>query len=95
MVRELSDSLVERRLVEAGGSGLGGKRIEFAGLQATITDVLVRARLGGRPVSTTLVHASQPWIEITAPRGPLAVAGGYLTSGIHHILLGVDHLRQL
>jgi hydrogenase/urease accessory protein HupE len=91
-VRELPDSLVERRLIEAGGSGLAGKRIEFVGLQATITDVLVRVRLGDRPVSTTLVHASQPWIEITAPRGPLAVAGGYLTSGIHHILLGVDHL---
>jgi hydrogenase/urease accessory protein HupE len=91
-VRELPDSLVERRLIEAEGSGLAGKRIEFVGLQATITDVLVCMRLGDRPVSTTLVHTSQPWIEITAARGPLVVAGGYLTSGIHHILLGVDHL---
>jgi hypothetical protein len=33
-VRELSDSLVERRLIDASG-GLAGKRIEFAGLQAT------------------------------------------------------------
>ena len=33
-LRELSDSLVERRLIEVD-SGLAGSRIEFAGLQAT------------------------------------------------------------
>jgi hypothetical protein len=42
--------------------------------------------------TTTLVHPSQPWIEVASSRGPLAVAAGYLTAGIHHILLGVDHL---
>ncbi len=89
---ELSDSLVERRVIEAGGSGLAGKRIEFAGLQATITDVLVRVRLRDGRHTPTLVHPSQPWIEVAAARGPLAVAVGYLTAGIHHILLGVDHL---
>ena len=39
-VQELSDSLVERRWVDAGPDGLAGKRIEFSGLQMTITDVL-------------------------------------------------------
>jgi hypothetical protein len=28
-------------VIDAGKGGLAGKRIEFAGLQATITDVLV------------------------------------------------------
>jgi hydrogenase/urease accessory protein HupE len=90
--RELSDSLVERRVIEAGEGGLAGKRIEFVGLQATITDVLVRVKLSDRASSTTLVHPSQPWIEIADVRGPLVIATGYLISGIHHILLGVDHL---
>jgi hypothetical protein len=89
---ELSDSLVERRVITAGGDGLTGKRIEFVGLQATITDVLVRVRLRDGRHATTLVHASQPWIEVASSRGPLAVAAGYLAAGIHHILLGVDHL---
>ena len=89
---ELSDSLVERRVITAGGDGLAGKRVEFAGLQATITDVLVRVRLRDGRHTTTLVHPSQPWIEVASARGPLAVAAGYLTAGIHHILLGVDHL---
>jgi hypothetical protein len=37
-LRELPDSLIERRLIDASGSGLAGKRIEFVGLQATITE---------------------------------------------------------
>ncbi len=48
MVQELTDSLVERRWIDAGPGGLAGKRIEFVGLQGTITDVLVRVeRLDG------------------------------------------------
>ncbi len=91
-VRELSDSLVERRVIEVGGAGLAGRRVEFVGLQGTITDVLVRVQLRDGSRTTTLVHPSQPWIEIATPRGRPAVAAGYLRSGIHHILLGVDHL---
>ncbi|MGA8052360.1 MAG: hypothetical protein WCA12_00610, partial [Burkholderiales bacterium] len=46
--QELTDSLVERRWIDAGPSGLAGKRVEFPGLQLTITDVLVRIdRLDG------------------------------------------------
>jgi hypothetical protein len=41
IVSELADSLVERRWVDGGPNGLAGERIEFAGLQLTITDVLV------------------------------------------------------
>jgi hydrogenase/urease accessory protein HupE len=90
-LREFPDSLVERRLIEVGDS-LAGKHIEFAGLQATITDVLVRVQLVDGSYSTTLVRPSRPWIEIAARRGPLAVAGAYLMHGIEHILFGFDHL---
>jgi len=91
-LRVLPDSVVERRVIQADGAGLAGRRVEFVGLQATITDVLVRVQLRDGRRSTTLVHPSQPWIEIAAVRGPLVVAGGYVLAGIHHILLGVDHL---
>lgn len=89
--QELPDSLVERRVIEAR-DGLAGKRIEFAGLQATITDVLVRVQLGNGEHSTTLVRPSRPWIEIAARAGPLAVAGAFVSHGVEHILLGYDHL---
>ena len=44
--RELPDSLVERRIIKVTDS-LAGKRINFVGLQATITDVLVRVKTAG------------------------------------------------
>jgi hypothetical protein len=51
-VQELPDSLVDRRLLETGGAGLAGKRIDFVGLQATITDVLVRIQMRDGRTST-------------------------------------------
>jgi hydrogenase/urease accessory protein HupE len=91
-VQELSDSLVERRVLDAVPGGLAGHRIEFVGLQATITDVLVRVQLLDGTHSTTLVRPSKPWIDIAASQGPLTVAAAYLSHGIEHILLGFDHL---
>jgi hydrogenase/urease accessory protein HupE len=91
VLRELSDSLVERRIIETGG-GLTGTRIEIVGLQATITDALVRVQMLDGTYSTTLVRPSKPWIDITASRGPLDVARAYLMHGIEHILFGYDHL---
>jgi hydrogenase/urease accessory protein HupE len=90
-LRELKDSLLERRRIEVGG-GLAGKRIEFVGLEATITDVLVRVttRAGGQ--TATLVRPSQPWFDVAATAGPLAVAGAFIVHGVEHILLGYDHL---
>lgn len=91
VVRELWDSLVERRTIEAKGS-LSGTRIDIVGLQATITDVLVRVQLLDGSYSTTLVRPSKPWIEIATSRSSLAVASAYLMHGIEHILFGYDHL---
>jgi hydrogenase/urease accessory protein HupE len=92
MESELNDSLIERRVIDAGPAELAGQRIEFIGLQASITDVLVRvSRLDGS-LTTTLVHPSQPWIEIAATPGAHSVAGAFLVHGIQHILGGFDHL---
>ena len=90
--QELSDSLVERRVFDAGTEGLAGKRIEFVGLQATVTDVLVRVQMLDGTHSSTLVRPSQPWVDIATSQGALAVAGAYLSHGIEHILFGFDHL---
>src|SRR5262245_41731586 len=64
VVQELADSILERRLIDAGANGLARKRIEFVGLQLTITDVLVRVQTLDGAHSTMLVHPSQPWIEV-------------------------------
>jgi hydrogenase/urease accessory protein HupE len=90
--QELTDSLLERRWVDAGPNGLAGKRIEFPGLQLTITDVLVRIEMLDGRTWSTLVRPSQAWIEIAATPSGWEVAGTYLRLGIEHILGGVDHL---
>jgi len=91
-VQELTDSLLERRSIDAGPGGLAGKRIEFAGLQGTITDVLVRVQMQDGRAWTTIVRPSQPWVEIAAAQGPAAVIGTYVVHGIRHIAFGADHL---
>jgi HupE / UreJ protein len=91
-VQELADSLVERQWLDAGPNGLAGRRIEFPGLQMTITDVLVRVEMLDGRKWTTIVHPAQPWVEIAASQTWLGVAGTYVVQGIRHILFGADHL---
>jgi len=90
--QELADSLLERQWIDAGANGLSGKRIEFRGLQVTITDVLVHVEMLDGRTWTTLVRPSQPWFELSAAPSKLHVAGAYLRLGIEHIWTGVDHL---
>jgi len=92
IVSELADSLIERRWIDAGPSGLAGERIEFPGLQLTITDVLVRVETLDGAASTTMVRPNRPWIEIASAVGWTAVASTYVFHGIEHILFGYDHL---
>jgi hypothetical protein len=92
MVQELTDSLVERRWIDAGRDGLAGKRVEIVGLQFTITDALVRVQLLDGRTLQTIARPSQPWVEIAASQTWLEVVGTYVVEGICHILFGFDHL---
>lgn len=90
--RDLPDSLVETRVIETDAGGLAGKRVEFVGLQATITDVLVRVHMLDGAVTTTMIHPSQPWVDVASRPGRLDVAKMFIMHGIDHILFGYDHL---
>ncbi len=92
VVQELTDSLIERRSIDAGPTGLAGKRIEFVGLQLTITDVFVRLEMLDGRKWTTIARPSQPWVEIAASQTWWEVLGTYIVEGIRHILFGADHL---
>ncbi len=89
---QLADSVLERHTVTGGSDGLSGKRIDFPGLQATITDVLIRAELLGGKEWTTIVHPSQPWVEISAEQSRWQIVIAFIQLGIEHILTGIDHL---
>jgi hydrogenase/urease accessory protein HupE len=91
-VEELADSLVERRSIDGGPKGLAGQRIDFAGLQLTITDVVVRVEMLDGRKWTAIARPSQPWVEIAASQSWVAASGTYLVQGIRHIMFGADHL---
>lgn len=72
--------------------GIGGKTLRIAGLEATVTDVLIRIHHADGRVESHLLRPSSPTVTL----GAITTAGGrafaYLRLGIEHILLGVDHL---
>jgi hydrogenase/urease accessory protein HupE len=75
--------------------GLGGREITVAGLERTLTDVIVRVVHADGTVQTRrLVPAAPRFTAEAAPSG-LEVARAYLGLGFTHILLGVDHLLFL
>ena len=90
--RVLADSVVERRVIDAGPAGMAGRRVEFIGLDFTLSDVLVRVQHRDGTHWTALVKPGQPWIEMRERQGLFAVAGAYVSQGVQHILAGVDHL---
>lgn len=89
--RPLPGSILQKRIISAP-NGLAGLRIEFVGLQATITDVLVRVNwLDGRQASG-IVRPSQPWYVVPVEQSGWSVALEYTKLGVRHILYGLDHL---
>jgi len=92
VVQQLSGSLLERRWIDAGPRGLDGSRIDFAGLQLTITDAVVRVKLLDGRSWMAIARPSQPWVEITPALGPRETGLQFVVQGVHHILWGPDHL---
>jgi hydrogenase/urease accessory protein HupE len=72
--------------------GIAGKTLRIAGLETTVTDVLLRIHHADGRVESHLLRPSSP----AATLGAVTTAGGralaYLRLGVEHILLGVDHL---
>ena len=90
-VRQLSDSVLHRRIVEVDGATINGSIIRFPGLEATITDVFVRIlRLDG--TATQVVRPGKPYAVLRGERPWYVSALEYLVVGSHHIIQGVDHL---
>ena len=84
-------AVLERWTVECDGT-IVGREVRIAGLEGTLTDVLVRIeRLDGNSYSIRLRPRS-PYFVIPEAPSTWDVARTYLTLGVEHILGGVDHL---
>jgi hydrogenase/urease accessory protein HupE len=85
------DAYTARWRVRCPG-GLAGQALRIRGLEATLTDVLVRVQHATGPEETHLLRPPSPSATI---RGPSAAGGravAYVRLGVEHILLGADHL---
>jgi hydrogenase/urease accessory protein HupE len=72
--------------------GLAGKTIRIAGLEATVTDVLVRVRHADGRLESHLLRPATPWVKLGGVTSATQRALSYVQIGIQHIALGVDHL---
>jgi hydrogenase/urease accessory protein HupE len=72
--------------------GLAGKTLHIAGLETTVTDVLVRIQHADGRIESHLLRPATPSLTLGAATSGAERALSYLQLGIQHILLGVDHL---
>jgi hydrogenase/urease accessory protein HupE len=84
-------ALVVRGTVTCEG-GLRGRTIGIAGLESTLTDVLVRVDHADGWQETHLVKPMNPAVTLGERTTAWQRSGAYFRLGIEHILLGVDHL---
>jgi len=82
--------IVRGTLICAGG--LAGKTIVIAGLEATISDVLVRLHHADGRLESHLLRPAAPAVTLGGVTTATDRALGYAQLGVQHILLGVDHL---
>jgi hydrogenase/urease accessory protein HupE len=72
--------------------GIAGKTLTIAGLESTITDVLVRVNHADGRVESHLLRPTTPSLSFGGHAGLAERALGYVQLGFQHILLGADHL---
>jgi hypothetical protein len=72
--------------------GISGETIEIAGLETTLTDVLIRVYYASGLQETHLVQPNNTSVVVGGPSGIVQRMGAYTRLGIEHIALGVDHL---
>ena len=84
-------AMIARGTLTCAG-GLAGKTIVIAGLEATITDVLVRLHHADGRLESHLLRPASPSVTLGGITTATERALGYVQLGVQHILLGVDHL---
>lgn len=85
-------SFGSERLTMICQDGLAGKGVRVDGLEATLTDVLVRVHQADGRTETFLLRPGESSATFGASTSAAERAASYLRVGIEHILFGADHL---
>lgn len=88
--RKTGDAAIQTWRLRA--DSLRGQTLRIAGLEATVTDTLVRIAFADGSSWTRRLTPQGPEAAIPARPSAWSVAGTYLGLGVEHILAGVDHL---
>ena len=86
------DSLVERWAINCGERGIVGHAIRIEGLQATLTDVLLRVAFAHDVTHTQVLRPNAPAFTVKGAPSKWEVIDDYFRLGVEHILGGIDHL---
>ncbi len=73
-------------------ASLGGATVVMNGLDATLTDVLIRFQPDAGRLQTARVTPDAPALQLSAKSNAWDVATTYFWLGVEHILSGIDHL---
>lgn len=85
-------ALVRRWTADCGDAGLAGGTIAVAGLADAGSDALLRVTLADGTRRRAVLRPDTPFFVLPAAQTSAAVAAGYLTLGVEHLLGGWDHL---
>ena len=84
--------LVKRWQIPANHASLDEQTISIAGLEKTITDVLVQVTLLNNISFTYLIKPIQPFVKLNLSKPQSPPVWQYIQLGIYHIWSGYDHL---
>jgi len=87
-------AFVERWTVRRSG-GLAGAEVTIEGLPRSVTDAIARVEWLDGTTQVARLQPERPRFVIEAPPDGLGVARTYTALGIHHILIGIDHLLYI
>lgn len=76
----------------ASRAPLAGQTLSIEGLDRSITDVLVRAKVQGQRPYQAILHRDAPALVFAFTGSQGLALGAYLLLGVEHILTGPDHL---
>jgi len=72
--------------------GIAGKTIAIAGLESTITDVLVRVQHADGRLESHMLRPTETSVSLGGATTIAQRSFDYVRLGVQHILLGIDHL---
>lgn len=84
--------LIKRWIIPSGHEKLDGQTIIIAGLEKTMTDVLMQISLLNNESFSFLIKPKQPFVTLDLDKTQPVPVPEYLKLGIFHIWSGIDHL---